>query len=44
MNIQLESNNYIGTFYLFCFSNGELSKGNRAEVIVKGKEITSFVY
>jgi len=41
MRIRLESNNYVGIFHLLCYSRGERAKGNRADVIVKGKEITS---
>jgi hypothetical protein len=37
MHIRLESNNYVGIFHLLCYSRGEQPKGNRADVIVKGK-------
>lgn len=44
IHIQLESINYVGIFHLLCFSNGEPSNGTRADIIVKGKEITSLSY
>lgn len=37
MNIRLESNNYVGIFHVTCHLKGEENKGNRADVIVKGK-------
>lgn len=39
IHIQLESKNYVGVFHLLCYSKGEQSKGNRADVIVTGKEM-----
>jgi hypothetical protein len=39
IHIQLQSKNYVGIFHLLCFVNGEQSKGTRADIIVKGKEI-----
>jgi hypothetical protein len=44
IHIGLESINYVGIFHLLCYSNGQPSKGTRADVIVKGKEITSLSY
>ncbi|CAF0919370.1 unnamed protein product [Adineta steineri] len=34
IHIRLESTNYVGIFYLLCYSNGEQSKGTRADIIV----------
>ncbi|UJR27550.1 hypothetical protein I4U23_008832 [Adineta vaga] len=34
LHIRLESTNYVGVFHLLCYSKGEQSKGNRADIIV----------
>ena len=39
VHIRLESRNYVGVFHLLCYSKGEQSKGNRADIIVTGKEM-----
>ncbi|CAF5114439.1 unnamed protein product, partial [Rotaria sp. Silwood1] len=44
INIRLEAKNYVGIFHLLCYVNGEQTKGTRADVIVKGKATTLFLY
>jgi len=35
---QLRSRNYLGMFHLLCYVQGERSRGNLADVYVKGKK------